>query len=75
MHCKATAIQFIDGKCYIQKQKSYKTALSGYYTSVSCDLLLMPLRRGHTHIVTHKQKRFQETRHMQTKATPAWFKK
>ena len=35
---KATAIQFIDSKCHIM---SRKTALSGYYACVSCDLLLM----------------------------------
>ena len=28
---KATAIEFIDGKCHIKKQKNHKTALSGYY--------------------------------------------
>ena len=39
---KATAIQFIDGKCHIKKWKSRKTALSGYYACVSCDLLLIP---------------------------------
>ena len=40
---KATAIQFIDGKCHIKKQKSLKIALSGYYACVSRDLLLVPL--------------------------------
>ena len=49
---KATAIQFIDGKCYIQKQKRRKTALSGYYACVSCDLLLM-LSGADTHTRTH----------------------
>ena len=39
---KATAIQFIDGKCHIKKQKSHKTTLSGYYVCASHDLLLMP---------------------------------
>ena len=38
---KATAIQFIDGKCHIMKQKRRKTPLCGYYACVSCDLLLM----------------------------------
>ena len=50
---KATAIQFIDGKCHIKKQKSCKTALSGYYTCVSRNLLLMPSgtdRQTDTHI-------------------------
>ena len=51
---KATAIQFIDGKCHIMKQKNHKTALSSYYACVSCDLLLMALRADtqtdkHTH--------------------------
>ena len=40
---KATAIQFINGKCHIKKQKGHKTTLSGYYTCVSHDLLLVPL--------------------------------
>ena len=31
---KATAIQFINGKCHTMKRKSRKTALSGYYTCV-----------------------------------------
>ena len=47
---KATAIQFIDSKCHIKKQKSCKTALSDYYASVSCDLLLLiPSGWTHTH--------------------------
>ena len=47
---KATAIQFIDGKCHTQKQKSSKTALTGYYAYVSRDLLLMPSGADtHTH--------------------------
>ena len=51
---KATAIQFIDCKCHIMKQKSRKTALSGYYaiTHVSRDLLLMA-SGADTHIHTH----------------------
>ena len=36
---KAMAIQFIDGKCHIKKQKSCKTVLSDYYACVSLDLL------------------------------------
>ena len=39
---KATAIEFIDGKCHIKKRKSCKTALSSYYACVSRDLLLVP---------------------------------
>ena len=47
---KATAIQFINGKCHIMKRKSHKTTLSGYYTCVSRDLLLMALGTDtHTH--------------------------
>ena len=46
---KAMAIQFINGKCHIKKQKSSKTALSSYYACVLCDLLLMPLGQTHTH--------------------------
>ena len=46
---KAMAIQFIDSKCHIMKQKSRKTALSGYYACVSRDVLLMASRRTHTH--------------------------
>ena len=48
----ATAIQLLDGKCHIKKQKSRKTALSGYYACVSRDLLLMP-SRADTHTHTH----------------------
>ena len=46
----------MNGKCHIKKQKSRKTALSDYYTCVSCDLLLMPLgtdRQTDTHMHTH----------------------
>ena len=49
---KATAIHFIDGQCHIKKQKSRKTALSGYYACVSHDLLLVPSgadTNTHTH--------------------------
>ena len=62
---KATAIQFIDGKCHIKKWKSCKTALSGYYACVSHDLLLMPSGVD-THMQTYQRlwtKRFQKTRH------------
>ena len=49
---KATAIQFINGKCHIKKCR--KTALSGYYACVSRDLLLMPSGVDtHTHTHTH----------------------
>ena len=62
---KATAIHLIVGKCHVKKQKSCKTALSGYYAWLSFDLLLMPSRADtHTHI--HQcswTKQFQETRH------------
>ena len=37
----ATPIQFIDGKSHIKKWRGRKTALSGYYTCLSHDLLLM----------------------------------
>ena len=41
---KATPIQFVDGKCYhINKQKSCKNDLCGYYVWFSHDLLLIPL--------------------------------
>ena len=43
------AIQFIDGKCHIMKWNSSKTALSGYYTCVSCDLLLIAWGQTHRH--------------------------
>ena len=40
---KATAIQFIDGKCHNNKEmESRKTALPSYYACVSRDLLLVP---------------------------------
>ena len=34
-------IQFINGKCHIKKQKSCRTGLTGYYTYLSCEWLLM----------------------------------
>ena len=47
---KAMVIHFIDGKCHIIKRKSHKTALSGYYACVSCDVLLMASGADtHTH--------------------------
>ena len=69
---KATLVQFIDGKCHIKKQKNHETALSGYYTCLSRDLLrINVLGGGHTHIHQRSwMKQFQETRHVQ-----AWFKK
>ena len=63
---KATAIQFINDKCHIKKWKSRKTALSGYYACISCDLLLMALGADtHTCVQTYRRswtKRFQESR-------------
>ena len=55
------------------KRKSRKTALSGYYACVSCDLLLMA-SGADTHILKCKQKRFQETRRAWPKTAGAWFK-
>ena len=49
---KATAIQFLDGKCHKKKRKSHKTALCGDYVCVSHDLLLMPSGVD-THTYTH----------------------
>ena len=62
---KAMDIQFINGKCHIKKRKSRKTALSGYYTCVSRELLLMASGANtqtdtqtctYTHMLTRKQK-------------------
>ena len=48
---KAMPIQFINGKSRIKKRRGHKTALSGYYVCLSCDLLLMASGVGtHTHI-------------------------
>ena len=71
LRTKAKPIQFIDGKCHIKKRKSHKTALSGYYAYVSHDLLLMP-SGADTHLLTHKQKPFQETNLI--KGRVAWLK-
>ena len=50
---KAMPIQFIDSKNHIKKWKGHKTALSGYYTCLSRDLLLMPSGADtHTHTPT-----------------------
>ena len=38
---KATPIHFIDSKSRLKKWRGRKTALSGYYACLSCDLLLM----------------------------------
>ena len=67
---KATPIQFIDSKSRIKKQRGRKTALSGYYTCLSHDLLLMASGWTHnTHIHQHSRtKQFQETRR-----ACAWF--
>ena len=45
---KTMAIQFIDGKSHVMKQKSRKTTLSGYYV---CFMWLVSngLGGGHTH--------------------------
>ena len=60
---KATAIQFIGGKCHIKKWKRRKTALSSYYACVSCDLLLMPLGADRQ---TDRQTNRQTDRHRHT---------
>ena len=73
---KATAIQFIDGKCHIMKWESRTTALSGYYACISCDLLLMASgvdTQTDTHIPMHGQKQYQETRRMWPSAACTWF--
>ena len=64
----AAPIQFIDGKSHTKKWKGRKTALSGYYTCLSHDLLLMASGQTHTHTYTdiRGQKQFQETRRMRT---------
>ena len=49
---KATPIQFIDSRSHMKKQRCCKTALSGYYTCFSCDLLLIPSGVD-THIHTY----------------------
>ena len=66
---KATAIQFINGKCLLKKRKSCKTTLSGCYASVSYDLLLMPLEVD-THI-THAHIPMCEQNDL---AMHTWFK-
>ena len=48
----AAPIQFIDGESCTKKWKGRKTALSGYYTCLSRDLLLMALGQTHTHTPT-----------------------
>ena len=64
---KDTPIQFINGKWHIKIRKGCKISLSGYYTCLSFDLLLMPSGWMHQHF---RMKQFRETRH-----TQAWFKK
>ena len=55
---KAMHIQFIDGRSYIKKQRSSKTALPGYYACLSRDLLLRPSRVD-THTDTYTNVRGQ----------------
>ena len=66
MRCvtKATPIQFIDGN----KLKSCRMGLTNHTRPIShhiTPLVINGLGGGHTdtHILTHKQKQFQETRH------------
>ena len=50
---KAMPIQFINSKSRIKKRSGRKTALSGYYTCLSHDLLLMASGVDtHTHTPT-----------------------
>ena len=74
---KATPFQFINGKCHIKKWRGYKTALSGYYAFLSCDLLLMPLGAGtHTHMPTFVDKMISRNQaHVGLWSTRAWFNK
>ena len=58
---KTTPIQFTDGKSRINKRKGRKTALSGYYTCLSHDLLLMPSGADtHTHTNVRGQNHFKK---------------
>ena len=73
---KATPIQFTDSKSGTKKRRGRKTALPGYYTCLSRDLLLMASGADtHTHIHQRSRtKRFQETRRARPSASRAWFK-
>ena len=69
---KATPIQFTNGKSRIKKQRGRKTALSGYYTCLSCDLLLMASGADtHTHTPTFADKMISRN---QVCGRSAWFK-
>ena len=58
---KATPIPFIDSKSHIKKWRGRKTALSGYYTCLSRDLLLMASRADtHTHTNVHGRNDFKK---------------
>ena len=72
---KATAIQFINGKCHIKKRKSHKTVLSGYYACVLCDLLLLPSGRTHTHIQTRMHAHIPTCNSKKSWPAHTWFKK
>ena len=77
---KATPIQFINGKSHKKKWRDCKTALSGYYTYLSRDLLVIASKADththtHTHIHQHSwTKRFQETRCAGLQLACAWIK-
>ena len=71
---KATPIQFIDSKSGIKKWRGRKTALSGYYSCFSRDLLLMASGvDSHTHSHTHTPMFVDETI-QETRRVRAWFK-
>ena len=58
---KAMPIQFTDGKSY-KETEGHKTALSGYYTCLLRDLLLMPSGVDtHTYTNVHRRNDFKKS--------------
>ena len=74
---KATPIQFINGKSHVKKRRGHKTALSGYYTYLSHDLLLMSSGVDtHTYTSTFMDEMISRNQaHAGLWLAHAWFKK
>ena len=72
---KAMPILFIDSKSHIKKRRGHKTALSGYYTCLSRDLLLMASGADtHTHTHTHTHTNVRGRNDFKKPGTRTWFK-
>ena len=71
---KATHISFINGKCHIKKQKSYKIGLTGFYMYLSHESLVVPSGWTHTHVHTYTHAPNPQTKATSRNQMCAWFK-